>query len=192
VPTFTKNPDHSGSSHAPFGINQARCKGPEVTVYRIGTGWDRHPLVADQTCVLGGVVFPASPVGPTGHSDGDAVCHAVIDAVLGAANLGDIGRHFPDSDPTWAGADSLDLLRRSVAKLHDAGYRVVNVDCTVITEQPVIAPHAADMAARMAEVLATEASAISVKATRGEKLGPEGRGECLTVVAVALIAAVKP
>jgi 2-C-methyl-D-erythritol 2,4-cyclodiphosphate synthase len=131
--------------------------------------------------------FAGCPVGPLGHSDGDAVCHAVTDAVLGAAALGDIGRHFPDDDPAWQGADSSDLLRRAAGLVGDAGWRVVNVDCTVITERPSIAPHAAQMAERLAAALGVDAAAVSVKATRGEGLGPEGRGECVSVLATALL-----
>jgi 2-C-methyl-D-erythritol 2,4-cyclodiphosphate synthase len=122
-----------------------------------------------------------------GHSDGDAVCHAFIDALLGAVGLGDIGQHFPDTDPEWAGADSLDLLRRAVDMVQGAGYRVGNVDCTVITERPAIAPQAALMRERLSAVLEVSPQAVSIKATRGEGLGPEGRMECITVVAVAII-----
>jgi 2-C-methyl-D-erythritol 2,4-cyclodiphosphate synthase len=115
------------------------------------------------------------------------VCHAVIDAVLGAAALGDIGRHFPDTDPAWAGARSLDLLTRAGEKIAAAGYRIGNVDCTVITERPFLAPRADQMAQAMAQALDVSAEAISVKATRAEGLGPEGRGECITAVAVAML-----
>jgi len=156
-------------------------------MYRIGQGWDRHPLAAGRKCILGGVEFQDCPVGPVGHSDGDAVCHAVTDALLGAANLGDIGRHFPDTDPRWAGANSLELLREAVRLVRGAGFRVANVDCTVITEQPVIAPQAAAMQDSLAGAVQIAPDRISVKATRGEGLGPEGRGECVTVQAVVLL-----
>ena len=158
-------------------------------MYRIGQGWDRHPLAADRQCILGGIEFQGCPVGPVGHSDGDAVCHAVTDALLGAANLGDIGRHFPDTDSRWAGANSLELLREAVRLVQAAGFRVVNVDCTVITEQPVIAPQSAAMQDALAGALQIAPDRVSVKATRGEGLGPEGRGECVTVQAVALLMA---
>jgi len=158
-------------------------------VLRIGVGWDRHRLVPGRLCVLGGVRFADCPVGPLGHSDGDAVAHAIIDALLGAAALGDIGRHFPDTDPAWAGADSLDLLRRTVALVAEAGWRVVNVDASVITELPAIAPRADDMAVALAGPLGVAPDAVSVKGTRGEGLGPEGRGECVTAQAVALLIA---
>jgi 2-C-methyl-D-erythritol 2,4-cyclodiphosphate synthase len=156
-------------------------------MYRIGQGWDRHPLEAGRRCILGGVEFQDSPVGPVGHSDGDAVCHAITDAILGAASLGDIGRHFPDTDSRWAGANSLELLREAVRLVQGKGFRVVNVDCTVITEQPVIAPQSAAMQDALAGALQIAPDRVSVKATRGEGLGPEGRGECVTVQAVALL-----
>jgi 2-C-methyl-D-erythritol 2,4-cyclodiphosphate synthase len=156
-------------------------------MYRIGQGWDRHRLEPGRRCVLGGVTFPDCPVGPLGHSDGDALCHALADALLGAAGLGDIGRHFPDTDPRWRGADSLDLLARVRALVNDAGLVVENVDATVITEQPMIAPAAAAMRERLAGALGIGESRVSVKGTRGEGLGPEGRGECVTVQAVALL-----
>ena len=155
---------------------------------RIGIGWDRHRLVPGRPCMLGGVRFADCPAGPLGHSDGDALVHAIIDAVRGAAALGDIGRHFPDTEPAWAGADSLDLLRRAMALVAGAGWRVVNVDATVITEQPKIAPRATDIAAVLAPVLGVGPGAVSVKGTRGEGLGPEGRGQCVTALAVALLA----
>lgn len=156
-------------------------------MHRIGQGWDRHRLQEGRPCVLGGVVFPDCPVGPLGHSDGDAVCHAVTDAVLGAAGLGDIGRHFPDTDPAWKGADSLVLLARAWSLVREAGYTLGNVDLTVITEQPKIAPAADRMREAMAGAMGVETGRISVKATRGEGVGPEGRGECVTVQAVALL-----
>jgi len=161
----------------------------EVAMYRIGQGWDRHPLETGRQCILGGIEFQDCPVGPVGHSDGDAVCHAVTDALLGAASLGDIGRHFPDTDSRWAGANSLELLRETVRLVQAAGFRVVNVDCTVITEQPVIAPQSAAMQDALAGALQIAPDRVSVKATRGEGLGPEGRGECVTVQAVALLMA---
>jgi 2-C-methyl-D-erythritol 2,4-cyclodiphosphate synthase len=154
---------------------------------RIGQGWDRHRLEPGRRCVLGGVEFPDCPVGPLGHSDGDALCHALCDALLGAAGLGDIGRHFPDTDPRWKGADSLDLLARVRALVAAAGWTVGNVDATVITEQPMIAPAAAAMRLKLAGALGVEPAQVSVKGTRGEGMGPEGRGECLTVQAVALL-----
>ncbi len=158
-------------------------------MYRIGQGWDRHLLATGRQCILGGVEFRDCPVGPVGHSDGDAVCHAVTDALLGAASLGDIGRHFPDTDPRWAGANSLELLREAVRLVQGAGFRVVNVDCTVIAEQPTIAPQVVRMQDALAGALQIAPDQVSVKATRGEGLGPEGRGECVTVQALALLVA---
>jgi len=154
---------------------------------RVGFGLERHRLVARVRGVLGGVAFPECPVGPQGHSDGDAVCHAVTDAILGAAGLGDIGRHFPDTDPAYAGADSVELLRRAVALVRADGWRVGNVDVTVMTELPYLAPASEAMRANLACALGIAAGRVSIKATRGEGLGPEGRGEAVTVHAVALL-----
>ena len=154
---------------------------------RIGLGWDRHRLEAGRPCMLGGLHFADNPLGPVGHSDGDAVCHAVIDALLGAAGLGDIGTHFPDTDPRWAGADSVDLLARTWGLVAGAGFRLCNIDLTIITESPMIGPRRDEMRARLAAVLEVGVDQVSVKATRGEGLGPEGRQECLTVQAIALL-----
>ncbi len=156
-------------------------------MHRIGQGWDRHRLAAGRPCVLGGVEFAECPVGPAGHSDGDALCHAVTDAVLGAAGLGDIGAMFPDTDPAWAGADSLELLRRAWARVREAGWRLGNLDATVIAEQPLLAPRRAEIAGRLADALDAAPERVGVKGTRGEGLGPEGRGECITAWAVVLL-----
>ncbi|HOX25017.1 MAG TPA: 2-C-methyl-D-erythritol 2,4-cyclodiphosphate synthase [Candidatus Krumholzibacteria bacterium] len=158
---------------------------------RIGFGLDRHRLVAGVRCILGGVEFPDCPVGPAGHSDGDAVCHAVADAILGAACLGDLGHHFPDTDPRYAGADSVALLARTAALARRGGWAVGNVDVTVMTEQPFLSPARAPMQANLARALGIEPDHVSIKATRGEEVGPEGRGEALTVHAVALLVAVE-
>ena len=136
--------------------------------------------------VLGGVVIPDHP-GLSGHSDGDAVAHAVIDAVFGAAAAGDVGSHFPPDDERWRGADSIELLRRSVEVVREAGRRVVNVDVTVVCETPKIGPHAASMRARLAEALGVEPSDVSVKGKSNEGMGWIGRGEGLAVHAVALV-----
>jgi len=154
---------------------------------RIGQGWDRHRLVAGRPCILGGVGFPDSLVGPEGHSDGDAVCHALTDALLGAAALGDIGSHFPDTDPAYKGVDSTQLLRQAWKMVSDRGYSLLNADITIIAEHPRISPMVQVMRERLAAVLQINVGALSVKATRGEGMGPEGRGECLTAMAIVLI-----
>jgi len=154
---------------------------------RIGFGLDRHQLVPGYRCILGGVEFPDCPVGPHGHSDGDAISHAVADAILGAAALQDIGHHFPDTDPEYAGADSIELLRRTTELVHASGWRVGNVDVTVMAERPHLSGARDTMRANLAGALGVGIDAVSVKATRGERLGPEGRGEAVTVHAVALI-----
>lgn len=156
---------------------------------RIGFGLDRHQLIAGFRCVLGGVDFPECPVGPHGHSDGDAVCHAVADAILGAAALQDIGHHFPDTDPRYAGADSIELLRHTVSLVREAGWDIVNVDVTVMAERPHLASSRDAMRANVAGAMGVDIGRVSVKATRGEQLGPEGRGEAITVHAVALLTA---
>jgi len=161
-------------------------------MYRIGQGWDRHRLAQGKRCVLGGVEFPDSPLGPVAHSDGDVVCHAVCDALLGALALGDIGQHFPDTATEWADADSVKILSLVYEMVSKRGYAVANVDCTVVAEEPQISPVALVMAANMARVLDVAAAQVSVKATRGEGVGPEGRRECITVHAVALLRAVDP
>jgi len=155
-------------------------------------GWDRHLLAEGRACRLGGVLFADCPVGPVGHSDGDAVAHAVIDALLGAAALGDIGRHFPDTDPAWADAAGADLLARTAALVAAGGWRIGNIDAMVVTERPRIAPRADEMRAALAGALGVPSSSVSVKATRGEGVGPEGRGECVTALAVALLLAPAP
>lgn len=153
---------------------------------RVGLGYDVHPFVAGRPLVLGGVEI-AHHAGLAGHSDADAVCHALADALLGALALGDLGRHFPDTDPRWRGADSVDLLRRVVALLAERGARPVNADVTVVTEGPRLAPHVEEMRARLAPALGVTADRVSVKATRPERLGALGRGEGLAAMAVVLV-----
>jgi len=136
--------------------------------------------------ILGGQRIP-SDRGLAGHSDADAVAHAVTDALLGAAAAGDIGRLFPDADPDYAGADSLGLLRRTVARIGDAGHRVGNVDVTVVMEHPKLAPHINAMRAALAEALGVAAAAVSIKAKTNEGMGFIGRGEGVAVLAVALL-----
>ncbi len=155
--------------------------------FRIGQGYDRHPLINNRPLTLAGVLFPQSPVGPKAHSDGDALVHALIDALLGAAALGDIGQHYSDTDPKYENANSMDLLAQTWNLLQNQNYNLVNADCTIITEQPKIAPAASKMRENLAQVLGVEPNQISVKATRGEGLGPEGRGECITAMATVLL-----
>lgn len=153
---------------------------------RVGLGYDSHRFDPERPLVLGGVPIPDHP-GLLGHSDGDAVCHAVTDALLGAAGAGDIGSHFPPADEQWRGADSLDLLRRAVDILERRNYQVVNVDVTVVCESPRIGPVAARMRARLGEVLRVGPDFVSVKGKTNETMGWIGRGEGLAVHAVALI-----
>jgi 2-C-methyl-D-erythritol 2,4-cyclodiphosphate synthase len=153
---------------------------------RVGIGYDTHRLSGVRTLVLGGIELPGVP-GLHGFSDADVLAHAVIDAVLGAAALGDIGRHFPDTDPRYEGADSIDLLREAVSWVTAAGWQVVNVDATVICEEPRIAPHAGEMAVRLAGALGVDAARVSVKGTTNEGMGLVGRGEGIAAIAVAMI-----
>jgi 2-C-methyl-D-erythritol 2,4-cyclodiphosphate synthase len=153
---------------------------------RVGQGFDVHPFSgdADRPLVLGGVSF-AGATGLAGHSDGDVIAHAVTDALLGAAGLGDIGQHFPDTDPACAGADSIGLLRRAVAALHDAGWYPQNVDCTVVLEEPKVAPQRAAIQARLGDAVGAP---VTVKGKRPEGLGALGRAEGIACFAVALVA----
>jgi len=155
---------------------------------RIGVGYDSHRLVQGRPLVLGGVTIPHG-TGLAGHSDADALCHAITDAVLGAAAAGDIGRHFPDSDHRWKDADSVALLRQAVAIVAQAGYAVVNVDAVVIADAPRLAPHADAIRARLAEALGITVAAVSVKGKTNEGMGETGRGEGIAVHAVALLTA---
>ncbi len=153
---------------------------------RTGLGFDVHRLVEGRPCILGGVELPHS-TGPDGHSDGDAVLHAICDALLGAAGLDDLGTHFPDTDPEWKDAESSDLLRASVAALSEAGWRVENIDVVVATEGPRIAPHRAEMRARIAELVGIEADAVNVKGKTLEGLGALAGGAGVAVQAICLI-----
>ncbi len=155
---------------------------------RVGQGIDRHRLEAGRRLVLGGVEIEHTH-GLVGHSDADALLHAICDALLGAIADGDIGRHFADTDPAHAGRDSRDFLRSVRDRVRGAGYAVVNVDSTVMAEAPRLAPHVETMRANIAEDLGIDVGRVSVKATRGEGLGPEGRGEAITAHAVVLVAA---
>lgn len=152
----------------------------------VGFGFDIHRLVPGRRLVLCGCTFD-SPVGLLGHSDADAPLHALMDALLGAAALGDIGHLFPDTDPAWEGADSMDLLREVARRVAAAGWRVANVDVTILAEAPKIAPRSAEMRARMAEGLGLPLDCVSLKATTMEKLGPVGAREAIAAQAVALL-----
>jgi len=153
---------------------------------RIGQGFDVHALAPGRRLVIGGVEI-AHDKGLEGHSDADVLLHAICDALLGAAALGDIGRHFPDTDPRYRGADSRVLLREVAEKVADAGFRVVNVDATVIAQAPRLAPHMPAMVERIAADLGIAREAVNVKATTTEGLGYTGRGEGIAALAVALI-----
>jgi 2-C-methyl-D-erythritol 4-phosphate cytidylyltransferase / 2-C-methyl-D-erythritol 2,4-cyclodiphosphate synthase len=153
---------------------------------RVGTGFDLHRLVPGRPLVLAGVTLP-SDRGPLGHSDGDVLCHSLIDAMLGASGLGDIGRHFPDSDPQWRGAPGLDLLARACGVLRAAGFSVTNVDATVVLEQPKVAPHLDDIRTRLAGVIGLALDRVSVKAKTSEGVDAVGRGEAIAAHATALV-----
>ena len=155
---------------------------------RVGTGYDSHRFSEDRPLLLGGVGIPGSP-GLSGHSDGDAVLHALIDALLGAASLGNIGLLYPDDDPAFAGCDSSLLLEDTKMRLVGAGFRVVNADITVIAERPRIQGHASAMVSRIASILGVKENCISVKGKTNEGMGWIGRGEGIAVIAVASIEA---
>ena len=153
---------------------------------RIGHGYDVHRLVAGRDLILGGVKIPHE-LGLLGHSDADVLLHAVSDALLGAAGLGDIGKHFPDTDPQYKGADSLELLRIVGQKVAEAGYRVSNVDVTMIAQKPKLRPHIETMERNIASALGIDASRVNVKATTEEHLGFTGSGEGMACHAVCLL-----
>lgn len=153
---------------------------------RIGEGWDIHVLVPDRPLVLGGVTIPHSH-GLLGHSDADALCHAITDALFGAAALGDIGHHFPDTDERFRGADSLALLAEAGRRIAQAGWQVVNIDSTIVAQSPKMAPHLLAMRQRVAGALGLKTEQVNVKAKTAEKLGPVGQGEAIEARAVALL-----
>lgn len=150
----------------------------------VGIGYDTHRLLAGRRLILGGVEIPYEQ-GLDGHSDADVLTHAVIDALLGAAGLGDIGERFPDSDERFSDADSIELLQTVLASVVDAGYEVVNVDCTVLMEAPKLSPHKPAIRARLAAVLGLPEARVGVKATTGETIGFVGRGEGVAALAIA-------
>ncbi len=153
---------------------------------RVGLGYDSHRFDPSTPCILGGVTIP-DHAGLKGHSDGDAICHAVIDAILGAAALGNVGSHFPPSDDAWKGADSMDLLRRAVDVLEGENYQVVNVDVTVICETPKIGPHVSAIRESLGGALHIGPDFVSVKGKTNERMGWIGAGDGLAVHAVALV-----
>jgi len=155
--------------------------------FRIGQGFDVHALVPGRPLIIGGVDIPFE-TGLLGHSDADVLLHALTDALLGAAGLGDIGRLFPDTDPAHAGADSRDLLRRAFAAVREAGFQVVNIDATVICRAPKILPHVNQMSANIASDLGMDVTAVNIKGKTTEKLGFTGRGEGIAAQVVALLA----
>jgi 2-C-methyl-D-erythritol 2,4-cyclodiphosphate synthase len=154
---------------------------------RIGEGWDTHALVAGRPLVLGGVTIPHTH-GLLGHSDADALLHAITDALLGAAALGDIGRHFPDTDPAFRGADSAVLLAEAARRVREAGYDIVNVDSTIVAQAPKMAPHIPAMCERISAVLGVPVGAVNVKAKTAEKMGPVGEGRAIEARATCLLA----
>lgn len=154
--------------------------------FRIGQGYDCHALVPGRKLIIGGVTIPHA-TGLLGHSDADVLLHAITDAILGAAGLGDIGRHFPDTDERFAGADSRVLLRDACKRVADAGYLIGNVDATIIAQAPKMAPHIAQMAANIAEDLNVMAAQVNIKAKTNEKLGFLGREEGIAAEAIALV-----
>jgi len=158
---------------------------------RIGEGWDTHQLVEGRPLILGGVTIPHAK-GLLGHSDADALCHAITDALFGAAGLGDIGRHFPDTDAVFKGADSIALLVECAKRVRAAGWEPVNIDSTIVAQAPKMAPHIAAMCGRIAEALAIDASCVNVKAKTAEKMGPVGEGRAIEARAVCLVQRIDP
>lgn len=167
----------------PSDLSRAREK-LAAPVSLIGTGYDLHRLVEGRPLIIGGVTIPAER-GALGHSDADVACHSATDAVLGAACLGDIGRHFPDTDPRWKGASSIDLLRQAAAMVRDAGHEIVNVDVVIILERPKIAPHISSIREGLAGALGIDAAKVSVKGKTNEGVDAVGRGEAVAAHAVA-------
>jgi 2-C-methyl-D-erythritol 2,4-cyclodiphosphate synthase len=158
-----------------------------IRIVRIGEGWDIHALVPGRPLVLGGVTIPHTH-GLLGHSDADALAHAIIDALLGAAALGDIGRHFPDTDAQFKGADSMVLLAEAARRVRAAGHQIGNIDSTVIAQAPKLAPHIPAMLERLAHVLGIGVGQVNVKAKTAERMGPVGEGLAIEARAVCLLA----
>lgn len=159
---------------------------PSLPSLRIGEGWDTHALVLGRPLVLGGVTIPY-PQGLLGHSDADALLHAITDAILGAAALGDIGRHFPDTAAEFKGANSLALLTEAARRVREAGWAVVNVDSTIVAQAPKMAPHIPAMVACIAQALGVARGCVNVKAKTAEAMGPVGEGRAIEARAVCLL-----
>ena len=159
---------------------------PSGPPWRIGEGWDIHALVVDRPLVLGGITIAHSH-GLLGHSDADALLHAITDALLGAAALGDIGRHFPDTDPNFRGADSALLLAEAAHRVRVRGWSIANVDATIVAQAPKMAPHIPAMCARIAQLLALSLHQVNIKAKTAEKMGPVGEGHAIEARAVCLL-----
>jgi 2-C-methyl-D-erythritol 2,4-cyclodiphosphate synthase len=157
-----------------------------MTSFRIGEGWDVHALVPGRPLVIGGVTIPYHS-GLLGHSDADVLLHAITDALLGAAGLGDIGQHFPDTDPRWKGVNSVDLLQATGRLLSEAGWQIGNIDATVVAQAPKLAAHKPAMQTRIAQALGISAHQVNIKAKTAEKLGPVGMGQSIEARAIALI-----
>ena len=159
---------------------------PVAPRIRIGEGWDVHALVAGRPLILGGVEIPHT-MGLLGHSDADALCHAITDALFGALALGDIGHHFPDTDERFKGADSLALLAEAGRRVNSAGWHVANIDSTIVAQAPKMAPHILAMRQRLSTALAIGLDQVSVKAKTAEKMGPVGEGKAIEARAMVLL-----
>jgi 2-C-methyl-D-erythritol 2,4-cyclodiphosphate synthase len=167
--------------------SSSRASSPTaLPALRVGEGWDTHALVTGRPLILGGVTIPHTH-GLQGHSDADALLHAITDALLGAAALGDIGQHFPDTDPSFKGADSIVLLKEACARVGAAGWQVVNVDTTIVAQAPKMAPHIPAMRACIAAALGVSIDQVNVKAKTAEKMGPVGEGRAIEARAVCLL-----
>lgn len=157
-----------------------------LPIVRVGEGWDIHALVPGRPLVLGGVHIPHTH-GLNGHSDADALLHAITDALLGAAAMGDIGQHFPDTDPQFKGADSMVLLKAAYQRVRDAGWQLMNIDSTIVAQAPKMAPHIPAMRQRIAQALGLDTSCVNVKAKTAERMGPVGEGLAMEARAVCLL-----
>ncbi len=157
-----------------------------LPIVRVGEGWDIHALVPGRPLMLGGVHIPHTH-GLNGHSDADALLHAITDALLGAAAMGDIGQHFPDTDPQFKGADSMVLLKAAYQRVRDAGWQLMNIDSTIVAQAPKMAPHIPAMRQSIAQALGLDTSCVNVKAKTAERMGPVGEGLAMEARAVCLL-----